>query len=599
VFGYAGKILRIDLSNKRTKICALNKSFVKEYLGGNGFGAKILYYELKKGANPLGEENELVFATGPFTGTPIFTSGKFGFFAKSPLTNRFGESICGGHIGAELKYAGFDILIIEGCARDPVYIYIEDDDIQIESACHLWGMDTFETEKILKKDHNNKVRVACIGPAGENKVLFASINCDYGRQAGRTGLGAVMGSKKLKAIAVRGSRSIKVADPTTLTNLLEYWLKFFQENPVYYISSVKYGTAGGGFIERLYKLGVLPIKNWQSSGAEDISGLIPENWVPKHVKKGKGCQSCIRPCGKIFYIDNLSLRKGVVEGPEYETLYSLGSNCGIFDAEIVAKANELCDKFGMDTISTGVVIGFAMECYEKGILTKSDVSYELKFGDKEALLNTIEKIAYRVGIGNLLADGVKRAANQLGKGSEKFAIHVKGLEAPGYDVRGLKGMGLGYAVSNRGACHLRSCIYTPELYGKFWKFTNVDRLSIEGKALMLKELEDLMTIYDSLLLCKFVRSIFTPDKITPLILAVTGMNISPEVLMKIGEKIWNLERLFNLREGVTTDKDNLPPRIFEEPIAYGGSRGSYIKKEEFSNMLLSYYRSRGWQPNNG
>ncbi|MEM2908210.1 MAG: aldehyde ferredoxin oxidoreductase family protein [Candidatus Hadarchaeales archaeon] len=595
MYGYGGKLLFVDLSTGKVSKKELDEGFARKYVGGNGFGARLLYDNVRAKIDPLGPDNCLIFAPGAFCGTPVPEASKSGFYAKSPLTGAFGEAMLGSGIGPELKFAGYDALIVKGMAKNWSYLWIDDEEVKIEDASHLVGRSTSGTLEDIRKDRGDmKIMVACIGPAGENLVKFASIESDF-RQAGRTGLGAVMGSKRLKAIAVRGSGDLKLADPELMEKLLAEWYGRISTHP-HAIADIKYGT--GEFIGTLNEVhGVFPTRNWQDSVFEGYRTIAPQYWIPKYSIKTKACHTCIKPCGKVFVIKDGPYAGVVVDGPEFETQYSLGGCVGNADPEVLAKANAMCDELGLDTISAGVVIAWAMECYERGLLTSSDTGgLRLNFGNPEAILGLLEMIAKRKGIGNLLAEGVREASRRLGRGSENFAVHVKGLEPPAYDARGLKGMGLAYAVSTRGACHLRSCAYAAELSGGWWKFRRVDRLSAEGKA-YVKTVEDIMTVYDTVGICKFSRHFYFIEELPDFFKAVHGYNFKNRELLKLGERVYNLEKAFNVREGFNREHDTLPPRMMNEPIREGGSRGSVITREELDRMLDDYYDARGWDKN--
>jgi aldehyde:ferredoxin oxidoreductase len=493
----------------------------------------------------------------------------------------------GGSIGAELKYAGFDALIITGKSSKKSYVRIENDNIEIRDATHIWGKSPHEVTKILQKDDNAKV--ASIGKAGENLVRFACVDCEN-RQAGRTGIGAVMGSKNLKAIAVIGDNDIEVAYPDILKKLVEKWYYILREG-IDYEEDTKYGT--GEFFDWVNKeRGVMPTCNWKKSVFESSEKLTPYYWVQKYVKKNIACFSCMKPCGKLFIVDDGKYKCTVV-GPEYETLYSLGAVVGNSNIEVLAKANELCDFYGLDTISTGVTIAFAMDLYEHGILTKKDTNLDLEFGNGDVLLQMIEQISERKGLGDILAEGTRIASEIIGKNSEKYAIHVKGLELPGYDVRALKGTGLGFAVSPRGACHLRSCVYAVDLTGKFWIFHNVNRLTSMNKGKLVKDMEDFMAVYDCLGICKFSRRDFLIS-FSEIMYAVFGDEYTSEQLLEVGERVNNLKRLFNIREGFTRVDDTLPHIILTTPIQEGSSKNNLISRTELTEMIDGYYHARGW-----
>ncbi len=599
--GY-GNILRINLTTKEIKKEKIDEDFARKFLGGLGFVSYYMYKEIPKNANPLGEENKIFISPGLLTGFGIPTASKTSLGSKSPLTGGFGRSVAGAPLGVELKKSGYDLLIIEGRSEKPVIIRIEDDDVSIEDAAELWGETTRETQKKLKEKYG-KVATCSIGPAGEHLSKIAGIDFEE-RQAARTGIGAVFGSKNLKAIVVRGTKKLEVANHGLLLQLIAKWAKIIKVHPA---TKDDMGYGSGEFLRWMnLERGTFPTRNWQwgyfqsfydNAKEGELLGIDPYYWVPKYNpnKKRNPCPNCTKPCSQIFTLDKY--RKGEeVDGPEYETLYSLGSELGIDDPESVAYLNLLCDLYGMDTISTGVTIGWAMEAYEKGLLTKEDTDgLELKFGDVNIAAELIRKMAYREGkLGKLLADGVREASRKLGKDSDKFAIHVKGLELPAYDIRGIKGMALAIAVSYRGACHLTAGVYGTELVGKWWKFEGIDRLSAEDKGFEVKSHEDLMQIYDAVGICKFSRHMFFLEGFPELIEAVTGFKMSNAELMVVGERIYNIARAFNVREGFSRRDDTLPWRITHEPIPKGKSKGSYVKIEELEHMLDEYYQARGW-----
>jgi len=592
--GYGGQILKVDLTSGKITKEMLSEEMIRNYLGGEGFAVKLVYDNIKPGKDAFDPSNVLAMAGGLFNGLPVPTGGKTAFCSKSPLTNTIAESIMGGPSGVELKRAGYDALMIQGKAPFLSYLMINDDKVEIKDGRDLQGKSARETTDLLQKKEG-KVKVASIGVGGENLVRYACIDCED-RQAGRGGLGAVMGSKNLKAIAIHGTKDIMVKDPKRLMELALKWHEVMVKSPGY-VEDTKYGT--GEFLNWINEeRGVFPTRNWQESVFEKRKEIDPYYWAPKYSKKNKACYGCTKPCGKLFVIEEGKYAGTVLDGVEYEGQYSLGGQCGNGDIESVAKAYELCDIYGLDVISAGVVIGFAMELFERGILTRKDVDgLDLRFGNGEAEIEMVKKIAKREGIGNVLAEGVKRAAEKIGKGSEYYAIHVKGLEPPAYDVRGIKGMALAFMTSPRGACHLRSCAYALELTGKFWKFEGVDRFSSEKKGYEIKEMEDLMTLYDILGVCKFSRSYFLAEGFLDIIEAITGRKLTEKELLRIGERVNNLKRLFNLREGLSREDDALPKRITTEPIPGGAAKGHYVKPGEMNHMLEDYYRERGWDSN--
>jgi len=595
MFGYAGKVGYVDLGNREVNSTALPEEFAKMYIGANGFGARLLYDCAYPAIGALDPKSPIIFATGPLTGTAIPCTGRHGVFAKSPLTGTFGESYAGGKFGARMKQAGFDSLFICGKADKPSYLSVSDGQIELKSAHDLWGLGTVETEAALKKIEGKKASISSIGQAGERLVPYACISNDFGRQAGRGGMGAVMGSKNLKAIAVSGSRDIEVKSLKKLEAYVEALLPRIKASATFR-EDVNYGTAE--FIKWASDVaGTLPTENFRYGKFEGIKELDPYWWVSRYAGKPRACFSCVKPCGKYF-----TAKKGKfacsVEGPEYETLYALGSNCGNGSIESVAYSNYLCDDYGLDTISTGATIAFAMELFEKGIITEKEVGFKLLFGDEDVIPKCVGLIAKQDGFGKLLALGVKRMSEALGAKAKKYAVEVKGLEPPGYDVRGMKGMALAYAVSTKGADHLRSCNYALDLSGHFEPLglKKIDRLSPHGKAANVKVMEDLLCIYDSLVMCKFSRGFFKPEELASLLEWTTGFKYSQKTLMAAGERIYNLEKLFNIREGFTK-KDDCLPKKFSAPSPKGGSKGSRVTGKELEKMRGEYYKLRGWDTN--
>ncbi len=466
--GYMGRILKVDLTTGKSHARTFDEKYARKYLGGQGFAVEIVYHAVPKGADAFSPENVLAIAGGVFDGFPVGTGGKVAFAAKSPATGTLAESIMGGSIGPELKHAGYDALEIVGKAEAPSYLYIEDDKVEINDAADLWGKDTRVVPETLKKRHGWDVKVACIGVAGEKLSKMACIDCDD-RQSGRGGLGAVMGSKNLKAIVVRGTKDLVPNDPRKLLDLALHYQKVYEAAPSF-VEDTKYGT--GEFLGWVNKdRGVFPTRNFQEGVFNEREKIDPYYWAPKYVTKNKACFACTKPCGKLFEVKNGKYAGVAIDGIEYETLYAFGGACGNPDVESVARANELADLLGMDSISCGVTIGFAMELYQRGIVTKNDVGLDLSWSNApDVVPKMVEMMGNRQGFGDVLADGVRVAAKKIGKDSERYAIHTKGMEPPAYDVRGMKGHGLAYMTSTRGACHLRAGFYAPELVGKFWKW---------------------------------------------------------------------------------------------------------------------------------
>lgn len=589
--GYMGKVLRVDLSSGEISIEELNMDIAISFIGGRGYGAKILFDELPVGIDPLSPKNKLIFMTGPLTGTPAPTSGRYSVSTKSPLTGTIFDANGGGYFGVELKRAGFDGIIFEGASETPVYLSILDGKAELHDANNLWGLDVFETEARLKQIVGNPfARVACIGPAGENLVKIAGIMNDKHRTAARGGVGAVMGSKKLKAIVVKGSREIPIANHYAFMREVRKCIEVIKGHPITGDGLGRYGTAV--LIHIINKAGILPVRNYRSGVFEDAEKVSGEYMTKTILKSKKGCFACPIMCGRVTRIkyDENELE---TEGPEYETIWTFGPNCGISDLKAIALANHMCNAYGIDTISMGQIISFVMACYESGKI--KDIGVEAKFGNTEALHKLIRMTAFREGIGNVLAEGVKRASEILG--GEEFAFHVKGLELPAYDPRGAKGMALSYATSNRGGCHLRAFMVAPEILS-IPRYLNPN--SYDNKAALTKIMQDVFAVLDSLILCKYTTLAlfstlkFEPDFYARLLTTATGFYVDREEFYKIGERIYNIERLFNVREGFDRRHDTLPKRLLYEPLPDGPAKGETINLDI---LLNEYYRVRGWDYN--
>lgn len=593
MYGYVGRIALIDLTKNVVRVEPLREDFALKYIGGKGFGAKILCELLPRGIDPYDPANLLIFATGPVNGLALSGASRLCAVFKSPLTGIWGESQCGGSFAPYLRFAGYDMLIVSGRSSSPVYIIIDDGEIRLMDAGHLWGKDTFETEAAIKGDHGRDFQVLSIGPAGENLVRYACITHDRGRQFGRCGAGAVMGSKMLKAIAVRGSVRVNVAKPDELEDFRVELNEKIRER---LRSLITYGTPA--IMALTNSTGTLPTRYWVDGEFEGFDKINAEVLKDRFYERSKSCFACAVGCGKISVVRRSGEAISIVEGPEYETLFALGPLCGNDNIESIIMANEICDRLGLDTISAGNVIAFTMYCYERGLISREETDgIDLRFGNHEAILALLKKIAFREGIGNILAEGVRRASERIGRGAEDLAIHVKGLEPPGYDPRGLKGVALAYAVSCRGACHLRHMAYRPNLTGrKPFGEGAINRLSYQGQAEVVKELEDFYTIVDSMVLCKFVcLPTVGPilwDEIKRLYAIVTGREITIGRLIEISHEINTMIREFNRREGA--GEDTLPRRFFVEGLEKGVSRGEVVSEVGFGEMLREYYRLRGW-----
>lgn len=581
--GWIGKILRVNLTNGEFKVEDLDKNLAIKFLGGRGLGSKILYDEIDPRIDPLGPENKLILATGPLTGTSASAAGRYMAITKSPLTGTIACSNSGGHFGPELKFSGFDMIIIEGKAKEPVYIYIEDGAIEIRDAKSIWGKTTHEATDQIHEETDIDSKIACIGPGGERLVRFACIVNDKHRAAGRSGVGAVMGSKNLKAVAVRGSGSIKVADKEAFRKITVECFKKVKSNPVTSKGLPSYGTAV--LVNIINASGIFPTRNFQDSvfeGAEKISG---EAIADRILIRNRACFSCPIGCGRVVRVKNPKY-ECMSEGPEYESDWSLGACCGVDNLDAIAKGNFLCDLLGLDPISTGVTIACAMELFERGIISSTEIGRPLHFGDEDAMVEMVRAIGYREGFGDILAEGSYRMAERFGH--PEYSISVKKQEFPAYDARGAQGMGLQYATSNRGACHVRGYMTAPEILGSPVK---LDPFDTKDKAQWDKTFQDLTAVVDSSGLCLFNTFAFGIDEIAEYLKAATGIQIDNQELMKTGERIWNLERLFNLKAGLTFRDDTLPERLLKEPVKSGPAKGRVV---ELDRMLPEYYKLRGW-----
>jgi aldehyde:ferredoxin oxidoreductase len=588
LYAYTGKILHVDLNTGKSRIQTFDEDFAKFFIGGTGFGIKTLIDNQSPGIDPFSPENPLIYALGAVCGTMVpCAASKFGVFAKSPASNLLGEAYSTGQWGAELRQAGYDVIVIKGKASKPKYLWIDDESVQIMDAGHLWGKTTWEAEETIRKDLGDEyIRVSAIGPGGENLVRVGCLINDHFRAAGRTGLGAVMGSKNLKAVAVRGTQDVKVAEHEKLQELCKDLYERCK-GP----KTSKYRTLGTpANVLSLNSQGALPTRNFQAAmfeGAEKISG----EYLNEHfVVKIEACSACPMRCEHIAVVPD-GPYKGATARVEYEPTMAFGSNCGVDRLDAIIKAIELCDMYGVDAISTGMIIGFAMECYERGLINAEDTGgLELRFGNAEAMVEMVRKIAFRQDVGNILAEGVKRAAQAIGHGAEAFACHIKGVELTGYDIRGLKTAALGYAVSRRGADHQRHGSYGPDLDGR------VDRFKADkARGKIVASDEDSYAVFDSMILCKFSRGVWSGyDEIAKVYTLVTGIQCTGAEMRQAGERINNLARLYNIREGLTRADDTLPPRIMNDPIPSGVSKGSRVTKEELDILLDGYYEARGW-----
>ena len=592
MYGWRGKVLRVDLTRGEVYEEALDPQVAKAYIGGRGLGIHYLLKEADATCDPLGEENILIMAAGPLTGTKAPTGARYMVTTKSPLTGSVTCSNSGGQFPSEMKKAGLDVIIFKGRAAEPVYLWIDGNRTELRPAAHLWGKTTHETDTAVRLETASEARVACIGPAGEKRVLFAAIMNERDRAAGRSGVGAVMGAKRLKAVAVRGEGEVPLYDKQLFRDLVKAVNKRYRaglkggQHPLYL-----HGTAVT--VMATQNFGVLPTRNFQQGTFEGWEEIHGETLTRKYLVRPKSCFSCPIGCGRVTKVDEPTF-KGEGEGPEYETIYALGSNCGVDNLAAVTKANYLCNELGLDTISMGATIACAMELCERSYLPEADVGRPLRFGDAHAIVELTRMTGRREGFGNLLAEGSLRLAQRYGH--PELAMVAKGQEFAGYDPRGEQGMGLAYATSPIGASHMRGDPAYIELLGVP---ILVDPLSWKDKPQIVKDWQDVFAVIDAAGLCVFftVRNLVTPTRdirpkgIMELVNAATGAGYTVEELVRAGERIFNSERLFMVQAGFSREDDLLPPRMLQEPLPDGPGQGSVCHLEE---MLQEYYRLRGW-----
>ncbi|SUY62798.1 aldehyde ferredoxin oxidoreductase [Clostridium sporogenes] len=587
MYGYNGKILRIDLTNRECTLEPLDEEKAKKFIGARGLGVKTLLEEIDPKIEPLSIENKLVIVTGPITGAPMPTSGRYMVVTKAPLTGTIAISNSGGKWGTELKNAGYDMIIVQGKSDVPVYVNIEDDKIEIKEANHLWGKTSLETTEILCNENNERAKVLCIGPAGEKLSLMAAIMNDIDRAAGRGGVGAVMGSKNLKAIVVKGSGKVKVFNEDEAKKVSLEKIKILREDPVAGGGLPTYGSAV--LVNIINENGVHPVRNFQKSYTDEADKISGETLTEDCLVRKNPCYRCPIACGRWVKLDDGT----ECGGPEYETLWSFGSDCDVYDLNAINVANMLCNEYGLDTISAGATIAAAMELYEKGYIKDEDIKEDglsLKWGDAEAVVGWTKKMALREGFGDKMADGSYRLCESYGV--PEFSMTVKKQELPAYDPRGIQGHGITYAVNNRGGCHIKGYMISPEILGYPEK---LDRFSLEGKAAYAKVFHDLTAVIDSLGLCIFTTfGLGVQDYVDMYNVVVGGKLHDAESIMEAGDRIWTLEKLFNLEAGIDSSHDTLPKRLLKEPIPEGPSKGCVHK---LSELLPEYYAVRGWDKN--
>lgn len=595
---YTGHILRVDLTRKKTTEVTPKEGFFRKFLGGSGVATKIIFDEIKPETNPLSPDNKLVFAVGPYQGTMVPGSGRFEVAARSPLTNIWGEANGGGAFGSELRKVGYDALIFQGRSREPIYLWVHQGGIEFVDANYLMGVTVDETDKAIKKDLNEpRASIACIGPAGEKLVRIACIISDGGNGvAGRTGLGAVMGSKNLKAVAVKGEKEVPCANPSKLKELASKFSKMVAKK------LKEYRIHGQAFdLLPNEKNGDMPKKYWTigewSGGAEKIG---TPTFTETLKAKPLACSMCPVGCHRLIpseVLEKYGIGPGGRFGPEYETLAMLGANCLVDDLPAICKANELCNSYGIDTVSTGALLAFAMECYEKGWITMEDTGgINLRWGNAEGVIAMINKIGKKEGFGAILGEGIRYAAKKIGKEAEGVAVHVKGLDLPAHDPRAYFSMALTYATSTRGACHLHGIskaveteepLLIPELGIK----EGLDRFAWKGKAKIVAKYQDWCTVCNSLIQCNMMLfgGVTLTDQ-AEMLSAITDWEVTAIELIKIGERVYNLQRAFNVQLGISRKDDRLPKRMFK-PLETGGAAG---KTPNLEPMLKEYYALRGW-----
>jgi len=599
---FMGKILRIDLTTKTISEESLRMDWAEKFIGGAGLATRYLYDEVPKGTDALGPDNKLIFMTGPLTGTASASAARYSVVAKSPLTGIWGHGNSGGSFGPALKRGGYDGVIFEGVSAQPVYLKIIDGEPELCDASQLWGKIVPETEDLIQQDSEKKLTIASIGPGGENQVRYAAIMNNKHRAIGRCGLGAVMGAKLLKAIACGGKAGIELADKESFKEIATKQMELLDESML----KVGFEAFGTNMVSDMVNArGGYPTRNWQQGVFEDIEQVNSEALTDKVFVKGVNCFACPISCGRGTEIREGQWEGKSGEGPEYETTNTMGALCGVSDMNAITMANYLCNEYGLDTISTGSTIAFALECYEKKILAKTQTDgLELKFGDGELIVGLIEKIANREGIGDLLAEGSRAMSEKLGQGSEHFAMHVKGLELPAYDPRAAKITGLGYVTANRGGDHITAYVQGPTFIDA--PFLLVEDSTIEdpfvanaSEAKVVIDLENALTMFDCIGGCKFMGILLPAEDYVQLISHATGWDFKVEDFRKTGERIYNLMRAYCIREGITREDDILPKRLMEDPLPEGPAEGMVIDKDTLEMLKDAYYGMRGWDKETG
>ena len=586
--GYSGQILRINLTERRAALSPTPESWAREYLGGRGFVARAFWDEIQPGTDPLGPANKLIMAPGPYTGQFLSSTGKLHMGCLSPATGGYGDSNMGGHMALELKQAGVDLLILEGASATPVTVVIDNGRVSFREAAAYWEADTFTTERRLKNELGEEWQIMVIGPAATHGVLYACIQHDFGRQAGRTGVGTVMGAKRVKAIAARGDKDIRLHDPRAAQAAGERMMDLVMHQPGF-THWQPYGTPE--VVPWANSVGAFPTRNFQTGTLEGFEQLDGPTMKAKVTEIDKGCTGCAIPCGK-WGKGKLGGKEKAQEGPEYESIALLGGNLGIADIEQVAYLNGLCDELGLDSISAGNVVAWAMECFEKGLLAAEEIGRPLRFGDAEGAAWMLQEIAYGRGFGRILGQGVRTAARLVGRGTERLAMHVKGLEISGYEARYAPAMLLSYMTADVGGHHNRSWAITFDIA--------TGRENFEGKAEKVIWLQHVRPLFDALGCCRFpwVEAGVQPELYAEFMEPITGMRYTWDDLVRISERVWNLTRMIWVRHvpGFGRAADYPPVRWMEEGTATGPVAGKHFTREQIDDLLDRYYRLRGWTP---
>lgn len=576
MYGFFNRLLRVDLGTQTYKVEEIPDNILKTYLGGKGLGSYLLLREVKEGVDPLSEDNKLIFSTGSATDSRIPAASRYGVFSKSPLTNFYAESYSGGKVAPRISRTGYDAIIFEGTSTSPTFVEISDKEVKFHSASHLWGKETYQTEDaVLKETGVPGAQAVVIGPAGERMVRFSCIKNNYWRSAGRCGMGAVMGSKKLKAVVFHGEKRRRFARENLLKSYIKDLRTKGKDNPGV-AAYQKLGTPQ--LVAVTNRAGAFPTRYWSRGTRDDWERISAQSLLEQLKVKSTACTGCFLACGKLSQVIKGRHKGLVIEGPEYETIYAFGGLCLIGTLEEIAYLNDICDRLGIDTITTGNLIGLIMEASRRAL-----IDTKLDYGDVDGAASLIKDIARKRGLGAILSEGIKMASKELNL--EDLAIHVKGMEPAGYEPRVLKGMALAFGTSDRGACHLRATLYKPELSGM------IDPDTIEGKAEVLVDFEDRHTLFDTLIFCRFYRDLIGWDELSTVFEATTGLKLKKEDLKKVCCHIMDTTRKFNIREGLTKKDDFLPPRLYVEPCGEGGK---IIKREDYQRMLSDYYQLRGW-----